>query len=89
MNRTERISAILTEKLQPTRLELRDNSEKHVGHAGARPEGETHYELLIESTQFIGKSKVQRHRMIYELLAGEFNTGLHALAIQAFATGEV
>ncbi|MDE3016921.1 MAG: BolA family transcriptional regulator [Pseudomonadota bacterium] len=88
MNRAGRITSILTRELKPARLELQDNSEKHAGHGGARPEGETHYALLIESAQFAGKNRVQRHRIIHALLEGEFKTGLHALAIQALATGE-
>lgn len=88
MNRTERITAILTETLHPVRLELRDDSANHAGHAGARPEGETHYDLLIESAVFAGKSKVQRHQMVYALLEEEFKAGLHALSIQAKAAGE-
>lgn len=88
MNRAQRIRAILQEKLQPTRLELKDNSGNHIGHAGARPEGETHYELLIESFAFAGKGRIQRHRIIHALLEDEFKTGLHALTIRALATGE-
>lgn len=83
MNRAERIKAILTEQLQPIHLELRDDSAKHAGHAGAQPGGETHYALVIRSDTFAGLSKVQRHQMIYTLLDTEFKTGLHALSIEA------
>lgn len=88
MNRADRIISILTNALKPTRLSLADDSTKHAGHAGAQPGGETHYDLHIESEAFRGKSKVQRHQMIYALIDAEFKTGLHALAIQAVAPGE-
>jgi len=83
MNRAERITAILTEQLQPIHLDLHDDSAKHTGHSGARPGGETHYTLVIQSDKFSGLTKVQRHQLIYRLLDEEFKTGLHALSIQA------
>ncbi len=89
MNRSERMISLLTEQLQPTHVDLQDDSGKHIGHPGARPGGETHYTLVIESVAFAGKSKVQRHQMIYASLAGEFEKGLHALSIiAARAPGE-
>ena len=71
--------------LTPTRLEVMDDSHKHAGHAGARPSGETHYSVVIESPQLQGLSKVQMHQRIYALLDAELKDGLHALAIQASA----
>ena len=88
MNRRERILAIITRELSPSQLSLADDSAKHAGHAGAAPAGETHYTLQVEAACFSGMSKVKRHQMIYGLLAEEFNTGLHALAIEANAPGE-
>lgn len=82
MNRSKRIIDILTQALAPGYLELRDESGQHKGHAGARPEGETHYRLLIASAAFSGLNKVQCHQKIYALLADEFKSGLHALAIE-------
>ena len=83
MNRAERITAILTEALHPIRLELRDDSERHAGHAGASPGGETHYDVIIEAEKFRGLSKIHSHQMIYRLLDAEFKSGLHALSIRA------
>jgi BolA protein len=88
MTRQQRIISLLTEGLNPTRISLDDDSDKHAGHSGARPGGQTHYTLAIESEAFRGKSKIQRHQMIYALLGGEFKSGLHALAIHASAPGE-
>jgi BolA protein len=88
MNRAERIISLLTKELAPSRLEVHDRSSRHAGHAGARPEGETHYDLVIESARFKGLNRVQRHQLIYRLLDGELKNGLHALAIEAYAPGE-
>ena len=86
MTRQDRITQILSERFAPVQLELRDVSHKHAGHAGAAPEGQTHYELSISAAHFAGLSKVAAHQAIYAALADEFKTGLHALAIDARAT---
>lgn len=83
MNRKERIEFILTNQFHPTHLEVHDESHKHAGHAGARPSGETHYQIVIATEGFKGMSKIQRHQAIYAALADEWKNGLHALAIQA------
>ena len=88
MSRKDRIAATLTEALRPTRLDVVDESDRHAGHAGARPGGETHYRLNIVSPAFVGKSRVERHRMVNALLAAEFASGLHALAIAAATPDE-
>jgi BolA protein len=85
MNRAERITAILTQHLQPIHLEVADVSHKHAGHAGARPGGETHYDVTLVAGCFAGMGKIQRHQAVYQLLAEELRTGLHALSIQADA----
>ena len=88
MTRKDRIAAALTEALRPIRLDIVDESDRHAGHAGARPGGETHYRINIVSPAFVGKSRVERHRMINAELAAEFASGLHALAIAAAAPDE-
>jgi len=83
---------VITEKLNqafaPQRLDVRDESHQHAGHAGHREGGETHFRLYIVSEAFRGKSRLERHRMVNELLAGELAGGIHALAIHASAPGE-
>ena len=81
--RLERMDATLREVFEPTLLTITDESHKHAGHAGARPDGETHYRIVIQSDQFSDKGRVETHRMINEALKDEFDTGLHALAISA------
>jgi len=88
MTRKDRIAAALTEALRPIKLDIVDESHRHAGHAGARAGGETHYRLDIVSSAFVGKSRVERHRMVNAALAAEFANGLHALAIAAAAPGE-
>jgi BolA protein len=88
MNRTERLTTLLQDKLQPVFLKLEDQSLRHAGHAEAGNGEQTHYELTIESPVFTGMNKVKRHQAIYALLGDEFNKGLHALAINAYAPGE-
>lgn len=68
--------------LEPTRLELIDDSALHAGHAGARAGG-GHYRLQIISAAFGGKNTVARHRMIYDALGEMMRREIHALAIQA------
>jgi BolA protein len=82
------ITQKLSEAFAPARLEVIDESHQHVGHAGHRPGGETHYRVYIVSDAFQGKSRLERHRMINETLSSELKGGVHALAIHASAPGE-
>ena len=83
---------LITEKLHnafaPESLHVEDESHRHEGHAGHRPGGQTHFRVHIVSDAFKGKSRLERHRMINETLAGELSGGVHALAIHASAPGE-
>jgi BolA family transcriptional regulator, general stress-responsive regulator len=83
---------LITEKLRrafaPESLHVEDESQRHEGHAGHRPGGETHFRLYIVSEAFRGKSRIERHRMINAALASELAGGVHALAIHATAPGE-
>jgi BolA protein len=78
----------LNSALSPTRIELVDNSEQHLGHAGYNPAGESHFTLWIESAAFTGKNRVQRQRMIYAALGDLMQARVHALSIRASAPGE-
>jgi BolA protein len=88
MRTKEVITQKLTDALAPERLTVTDDSSKHVGHAGHRPGGETHFSIYIVSEAFRGKSRLDRHRLINLLLASLLADGVHALAIQAYAPGE-
>jgi BolA protein len=82
------IQTKLTSALAPTRLEIEDDSARHEGHAGARPGGESHFNVTIESAAFAGAAQVARQRMVYRALAEELAGPLHALSIKALAPGE-
>ena len=87
-----RTSDIITEKLTgafaPQSLRVVDESHQHEGHSGHRPGGQTHFRVYIVAEAFLGKTRIERHRMINATLAGELAGGVHALAIHAHAPGE-
>jgi len=88
MSMKDRIESSLVRGLEPVKIEVFDESDRHHGHSGAREGGETHYRVYIVSDRFAGKSKVERHRMVYALLKDELAGGVHALALQTLAPGE-
>jgi BolA protein len=71
--------------LDPVRLDLRDESGQHAGHAGSRPSGGSHWQLTIVSEAFRGRNPVARHRMVYEALGDLMERDIHALRIDARA----
>ena len=76
--------------LEPIELRVHDDSDSHAGHAGHH-EGDgagSHFEVRILSERFTGKSRVARHRLVYDALATLMPQGIHALAIEARAPGE-
>ncbi|MBE0615658.1 MAG: BolA family transcriptional regulator [Burkholderiales bacterium] len=73
--------------LEPSRLELRDDSAMHAGHEGAKGGG-GHYSLTIVSPQFSGKNTLARHRLVYAALGPMMQQQIHALAIRAYAPEE-
>lgn len=88
MSVEDRIRNRLHQALAPVCLRVVDESHRHAGHAGSRQGGETHFRLEVVSEAFVGKSRLERHRLINGLLAGELRSGIHALAIVAKAPGE-
>lgn len=88
-NRTRQaITKKLNEAFAPESLDVTDESHLHADHAGHRPGGETHFRVYIVSPAFEGKSRIDRHRMINQVLADELAAGVHALALKAQAPGE-
>ncbi len=88
MTVADRIRAKLTAALKPTRLEIHDNSHRHEGHAGSRPGGESHFRLEIVSPAFAGKTKLDRQRLVYDLLAEELRGTVHALQLSTLTPEE-
>jgi BolA protein len=78
----------LNSALNPSAIELIDDSEQHRGHGGHNPAGESHFSLRIESAAFAGKNRLQRQRMVYAALAELMDERVHALSIRATASGE-
>ncbi|MBB3972889.1 BolA family protein [Hansschlegelia beijingensis] len=88
MSVRDRIESTLREALSPQRLEVVDESHLHAGHAGSRPGGETHFRVRVVSDAFSGVSRINRHRRVNALLAGELAGQVHALAIDARSPDE-
>lgn len=76
------LKAKLVAAFSPSYFELIDESNQHHGHSGAHPSGESHFRVKIASDAFQGKSRVQQHRLINEVLAVELKARVHALAIE-------
>ena len=74
--------------LQPTQIDIKDDSHLHAGHVGAR-DGGGHYQLHIVSAQFADKPTMTRHRMIYSALGDMMKQDIHALNISAFTPEEI
>lgn len=74
--------------LEPIRLDVVNDSDKHAGHRSSPGTGESHFTVIVVSPLFEGKSRVERHRLVNDALADELQRGLHALAIKAYAPGE-
>lgn len=81
------IRAALEAALQPSELELVDESHKHAGHAGAR-DGRGHFALRINAAAFAGLAPLARHRRVYAALGDLMQTDIHALSIDARAPGD-
>ncbi len=81
LSRSARMEAALKKQFSPAELNVRDDSARHAGHAGAAPGGETHYHVTLVSAAFDGLSRVARQRLVYDALHEEFETGLHALSL--------
>ncbi|MFO1128516.1 MAG: BolA family protein [Rhodospirillales bacterium] len=84
----DQIRRKLTDALAPTRLRLSDDSHRHAGHAGARPEGETHFTVEIVSDAFAGLSRIDRHRLVHRILADELSGPVHALSLKMLTPTE-
>ena len=79
--RLEKIRQLLNAQLAPVSLEIRDDSAQHAGHAGAREGG--HFSVVVVSEQFAGRTRMQRHQLVYDAVSTLLRTDIHALSIQA------
>lgn len=92
MSYADRMRQKLTDNLNPDALEIIDDSHRHAGHlqhdGGAGHEGETHFTVKIVSAAFTGKSRVERQRFVYSLLADELKERVHALSLMTLTPQE-
>ena len=85
--RLQRIEAILRREFKPEHLEVIDESERHRGHAGAASGG-GHFQVSIVSADFDGRSRIERHRMLFQALADLMPAEIHALSVEARTPAE-
>ena len=71
----------LREGLRPVRVEIIDDSERHRGHSGWREGGETHFRITLVAEAFAGRSRIERHRAVNDLLEAELSGPVHALSL--------
>ena len=88
MTVAQRIETKLTQAFAPESLEVIDESDRHKGHSGARPEGETHFRIVMISTAFEGMGRIARQRMVNKTLKVELDGPVHALSMSALTPAE-
>ncbi len=87
MARSDEIQRLLSDAFSPTELLVKDQSRLHAGHAGAQ-EGKGHFEVIVVTDAFHGRTQIERHRMIFDALGTFMETDIHALSIQAYTLEE-
>lgn len=88
MSVSERIAQLLEKELTPIFLEVTDFSDSHKGHAGYREGGESHFKVTIVSSIFSGKSRIERHKIVYTALEKELKQQIHALTLNTLSPEE-
>lgn len=88
MQIADRIRSKLTEHLAPQRLDVVDESHRHVGHAGHDGRGESHFAVAIVSDRFVGRTRIERQRMVHAILADELADRVHALSLRTLTPQE-
>ena len=86
-DRTGRIRKLLERGLDPIEIEVIDESHLHAGHAGAR-DGRGHFRVTVVSPRFVGRGRIERHRMVFEALGTMMATDIHALSVSALDPSE-
>ena len=86
-DRQQQIRLRLEEAFQPTELLVKDQSQLHAGHEGAK-DGRGHFDVTIVSMTFDGINRIERHRMVYDALGSLLETDIHALRIKAYTPSE-
>ena len=71
----------------PVKLLVKDQSHLHAGHVGAA-DGRGHFDVTIVAEAFAGKSRLERHRMVYGALGKLLESDIHALSVKALTPAE-
>ena len=87
-HRIAKIRLAIESSLQPSSLEIIDQSHRHAGHAGAR-DGRGHFDVRVVSELFNGKLPLARHRLVFAAVGNLMETDIHALSIKALSPDEV
>jgi BolA protein len=85
---TTAIRARLAASLSPIRIGLIDDSARHAGHAGARPEGQSHFRVTVVAAAFAGLTRLERQRLVYRALGELMVSDIHALSVRALTPEE-
>ncbi len=80
--RDKRLLFLLKESFSPESLEVINESHLHYGHKGSPGTGDSHYKIIIKAHAFDGLNRVAAHRLINDIVAVEFKSGLHALSLK-------
>jgi BolA family transcriptional regulator, general stress-responsive regulator len=88
MSVEQEMRELLMVALEPTRLDVINESHMHAGHAGSPGTGESHFRILVVSTKFAGQSRVLRQRLVNDALGDLLRHRVHALAMTTYAPGE-
>ena len=88
MSVEQRIREKLMIALEPTRLDVINESQMHAGHRSSPGTGESHFRVIVVASAFTGKSRVERHRLVNDALKGDVGGAIHALALATYAPGE-
>ena len=76
------IRAKLQAAFRPDMLEVLDESDQHVGHAGYQPGGQSHFRVRLKADAFGPMTRVARHRAVHTALGADLIGRIHALAIE-------
>lgn len=84
----DQLTTTLSNAFTPEHLDIQDDSHKHAGHAGARPEGETHFRVTVVSETFKGQNRVARQRAVYSVIEALTDGPIHALQLFTYTPAE-
>jgi BolA protein len=88
MKRKSKIEKVIKDYFEPYYFSVLDVSEQHRGHQSFREGIESHFEIVIVSKIFDNKNKIDRHRMVNEILKNEYSKDLHSVTIKALTLQE-